>query len=118
MNKRKISVCQQTWALLCKNLRKKWRMKRDSLMEWMCSLLLLLSLYLYPITHEVNDFSSMPTMDLKQLDSFNLTDFTIAYSPMTNTIQQIMNKVASASFVNGEFSSNLRGISDVNICFV
>ncbi|KAF6091898.1 ATP binding cassette subfamily A member 8 [Phyllostomus discolor] len=100
MNKRKISVCQQTWALLCKNLRKKWRMKRDSLMEWMCSLLLLLSLYLYPITHEVNDFSSMPTMDLKQLDSFNLTDFTIAYSPMTNTIQQIMNKVASASFVN------------------
>lgn len=57
-------------------------------------------------------------MDLNRVDSFNLTDFGVAYSPMTNTTQQIMNKVASASFVNGEFSSNLRGISDVNICFV
>uniref|UniRef100_A0A452T9P9 ATP binding cassette subfamily A member 8 n=1 Tax=Ursus maritimus TaxID=29073 RepID=A0A452T9P9_URSMA len=30
MIKREISVCQQTWALLCKNLLKKWRMKRDN----------------------------------------------------------------------------------------
>ena len=84
----------------------------------MCSLLLLLSLYLYPTNHEVNDFSSRPAIDLGRLDSFNLSDFAIAYSPMTNTTQQIMNKVASASFVNGEFSSNLRGISDVNIWFI
>uniref|UniRef100_A0A452TA62 ATP binding cassette subfamily A member 8 n=1 Tax=Ursus maritimus TaxID=29073 RepID=A0A452TA62_URSMA len=33
MIKREISVCQQTWALLCKNLLKKWRMKRESFME-------------------------------------------------------------------------------------
>lgn len=32
MSKREISVCQQTWALLCKNFLKKWRMKRESLM--------------------------------------------------------------------------------------
>lgn len=34
MNKRHLSVRQQTWALLCKNVLKKWRMKRETLMVW------------------------------------------------------------------------------------
>ncbi|EPQ05003.1 ATP-binding cassette sub-family A member 8 [Myotis brandtii] len=100
MSKRERSVCQQTWALLCKNLLRKWRMKRESLMEWLSLLLLLLSLYLYPIRHEVTDFSSLPTMDLGRVDSFNLSTFMIAYTPLTNITQQIMKKVALASLIN------------------
>ncbi|XP_036925868.1 ABC-type organic anion transporter ABCA8 isoform X2 [Sturnira hondurensis] len=77
--------------------------------EWLCSLFLLLLLYLYPIGHEVDDFSSLPTMDLNRVDSFNLSDFAIAYAPVTNATQQIMNKVASASFVNDK---EVFGLSD------
>uniref|UniRef100_A0A4X1SPL1 ABC transporter domain-containing protein n=1 Tax=Sus scrofa TaxID=9823 RepID=A0A4X1SPL1_PIG len=99
MSKREMSVCQQTWALLCKNFLKKWRMKREPLMEWLIALFLLLSLYLYPHVHEVNDFSSLPPMDLGQVDSFNASQSEIAYTPVTNTTLQIMNIVASASFM-------------------
>nr|XP_019588404.1 PREDICTED: ATP-binding cassette sub-family A member 8-like isoform X1 [Rhinolophus sinicus] len=109
MTKREISVCQQTWALLCKNFLKKWRMKRESLMELLSSLLLLIFLYLYPNSHEVNDFSSLPTMDLGRVDSFSEPWFTIAYTPFTNTTQRIMNKVASASFMKDR---EILGLSD------
>ena len=34
MSKRHISVGRQTWALLCKNFLKKWRMKRETLLVW------------------------------------------------------------------------------------
>ncbi|XP_006872353.1 PREDICTED: ATP-binding cassette sub-family A member 8 isoform X2 [Chrysochloris asiatica] len=101
MSKREISVIQQTWALLCKNLLKKRRMKRDSLMEWLNSLILLLSLYLFPNAHHETDFSSMPTVDLGRVDSLQDSDFIIAYTPITNTTQEIMNKVASAPFLTG-----------------
>ncbi|ELW67448.1 ATP-binding cassette sub-family A member 8 [Tupaia chinensis] len=101
MSKRERSVCQQTLALLCKNVLKKWRIKREFLLEWLISLLLLLSLYLYPHSHDVIDFSSLPTGDLGPVDSFRAPRFSIVYSPLTNTTQQIMNKVASASFLNG-----------------
>ncbi|XP_059526997.1 ABC-type organic anion transporter ABCA8-like isoform X1 [Myotis daubentonii] len=110
MNKRERSVCQQTGALLCKNLLKKWRMKRESLMEWLSSLLLLLSLYLYPTTHEVIDFSSLPTMDLGRVDSFKpSTTLMIAYTPLTNITQQIMKKVALAFSIN---ETDILGLSD------
>uniref|UniRef100_A0A8C3WS26 ATP binding cassette subfamily A member 8 n=1 Tax=Catagonus wagneri TaxID=51154 RepID=A0A8C3WS26_9CETA len=99
MSKREMSVCQQTWALLCKNFLKKWRMKRDPLMEWLNALFLLLYLYLYPNAHQVIDFSSLPPMDLGRVDSFNAYKFAVAYTPVTNTTQQIMNIVASASFM-------------------
>ncbi|XP_053426831.1 ABC-type organic anion transporter ABCA8-like isoform X2 [Nycticebus coucang] len=102
MSKREISVCQQTWALLCKNFLKKWRMKRESLMEWITSLFLLLCVYLYPHDHEVVDLSSLPTKDLGRVDSFNDSTFSITYTPVTKTTQQIMKKVASASFLSDE----------------
>ncbi|KAF5924386.1 hypothetical protein HPG69_018787, partial [Diceros bicornis minor] len=69
--------------------------------EWLNSLFLLLCLYLYPNNHQVNDFSSLPTMDLGQVDSFSEPKFAVVYTPVTNTTQQIMNKVASASFMKG-----------------
>ncbi|XP_069849261.1 ABC-type organic anion transporter ABCA8-like [Dipodomys merriami] len=101
MGNREIRVCQQTWALLHKNILKKWRMKRETLMEWMNAFLLLLLLYIYPNNHQVNDFSSLNSMDLGRVDSFSGPRFTIAYTPLTNTTQQIMKKVASTSFMTG-----------------
>ncbi|XP_012893506.1 PREDICTED: ATP-binding cassette sub-family A member 8-like isoform X2 [Dipodomys ordii] len=109
MGNREIQVCQQTWALLHKNILKKWRMKRETLMEWMNAFLLLLLLYIYPNDHQVNDFSSLNSMDLGRVDSFSGPRFTIAYTPLTNTTQQIMKKVASTSFMTGR---EVFGMSD------
>ncbi|XP_052050613.1 ABC-type organic anion transporter ABCA8B isoform X2 [Apodemus sylvaticus] len=99
MIKREISVHQQTCALLQKNLLKKWRLKRETLMEGMISLLLLLFLYLYPHGHEATDFSSVPTKDLGRVDSFRQSKFMVGYMPVTNMTQQIMEKVAAAAFM-------------------
>ncbi|XP_033623170.1 ATP-binding cassette sub-family A member 8-A isoform X2 [Fukomys damarensis] len=101
MVKRKISLCQQTWALFCKNLIKKKRMKRDTLMEWLYSAFLLFILYTFYTLHEVYDFSSMPPLDLGRIDSLNDSTFVVAYTPFNRTTQRIMNKVSSASFMMG-----------------
>ncbi|XP_076791657.1 ABC-type organic anion transporter ABCA8B isoform X2 [Arvicanthis niloticus] len=101
MIKREISVRQQTCALLKKNLLKKWRLRRETLMEWVSSLLLLLFLYWYPHGHEATDFSSVPTKDLGRVDSFRQSGFTIGYMPVTNMTQQIMEKVAAVPFMAG-----------------
>lgn len=98
MSKRKICLCQQTLALLCKNLLKIWRMKREPLVEWFTALSLLLYLYLHPVSHKVSDFSSLPAMDLGRVDSFKNYQLIIVYTPVTNTTERIMKKVASASF--------------------
>ncbi|XP_037350632.1 ABC-type organic anion transporter ABCA8-like isoform X2 [Talpa occidentalis] len=102
MRKREISVCHQTWALLCKNFLKKWRKKRELFTEWFFTLLLLFILYLIPGSHHVNYFSQRPTIDLGQVDSFSDSDFIIAYAPLDKTTRQIMAKAASASFIKGE----------------
>lgn len=104
MSEREINVCQQTWALLHKNLLKKWRMKRESLTEWMSSLLLLFPLYLLVNFdgYQVNDFSSLSTMNLGRVDSFNYSTFSIVYTPITRETQQIMAKVATTSFMTDQ----------------
>ncbi|NP_001412410.1 ABC-type organic anion transporter ABCA8B isoform 3 [Mus musculus] len=99
MIKREISVRQQTCALLQKNLLKKWRLKRESLMEWVSSLLLLLFLYWYPHGHGATDLSSVPTKDLGRVDSFRQSGFMIGYTPVTSMTQQIMEKVAATPFM-------------------
>ncbi|XP_058417428.1 ATP-binding cassette sub-family A member 9 [Diceros bicornis minor] len=102
MSKRHISVGQQTWALLCKNFLKKWRMKRETLMEWFFSFLLVLFAYLFSSDlHQVNDFPQLPAMDLGRVDNFNDSNYIIAFAPESKTTQEIMNKVASAPFMKG-----------------
>uniref|UniRef100_A0A6P5LJ15 ATP-binding cassette sub-family A member 9-like n=1 Tax=Phascolarctos cinereus TaxID=38626 RepID=A0A6P5LJ15_PHACI len=78
MNKREISICQQTRALLYKNILKKWRMKRESL--WI---------------------SELPSVDLGPIDRFNDSNFAVAYTPISKTTQQIIDKIASTSFMKG-----------------
>ncbi|XP_028617102.1 ATP-binding cassette sub-family A member 8-B [Grammomys surdaster] len=101
MIKREISVHQQTCALLKKNLLKKWRLRRETLMECVSSLVLLIFLILYHHGHEATDFSSVPTKDLGRVDSFRQSGFTIGYMPVTSMTQQIMEKVAAAPFMSG-----------------
>uniref|UniRef100_A0A8C9DDQ7 ATP binding cassette subfamily A member 9 n=1 Tax=Prolemur simus TaxID=1328070 RepID=A0A8C9DDQ7_PROSS len=102
MNKRHMSVVRQTWALLCKNCLKKWRMKRETLLEWLFSLLLVLFAYLMSFNlHQVNDSSQMPAMYLGRVDHFNDSNYIIAFAPASNTTQEIMDIVASAPFMKG-----------------
>ncbi|XP_045693109.1 ATP-binding cassette sub-family A member 9 isoform X1 [Phyllostomus hastatus] len=102
MSKRHISVGQQTWALLSKNFLKKWRTKRETLLEWFFSLLLALFAYLLSSgVHHANDFPQIPAMDLGRVDNFNDSDYVIAFAPESKTTQEIMNKVASAPFIKG-----------------
>ncbi|XP_003417336.2 ATP-binding cassette sub-family A member 9 isoform X1 [Loxodonta africana] len=102
MSKRHISASQQTWALLCKNFLKKWRMKRETLLEWFFSFLLVLFAYLSSShLHQVNDFPQMSAMDLGRVDTFNDSDYVVAFAPESKTTQEIMNKVASAPFLKG-----------------
>ncbi|XP_023569656.1 ATP-binding cassette sub-family A member 9 isoform X4 [Octodon degus] len=102
MNRRHISVSQQVWTLLCKNCLKKWRTKRETLLEWFFSFLLLLFAFLFSFNlHQVHDFSQMPAMDLGRVDHFNDSNYIIAFTPESKNTQEIMNKVASAPFMKG-----------------
>ncbi|XP_010638873.1 ATP-binding cassette sub-family A member 9 isoform X1 [Fukomys damarensis] len=102
MGKRHKSVGRQMWTLLCKNCLKKWRMKRETTLEWFFSFLLLLFSFLFSSNlHQVNDSSQMPAMDLGRVDSFNDSNYIVAFAPESKTTQEIMNKVASAPFMKG-----------------
>ncbi|XP_036612763.1 LOW QUALITY PROTEIN: ATP-binding cassette sub-family A member 10-like [Trichosurus vulpecula] len=109
MIKREISICQQTRALLHKNMIKKWRMKRESLLEWLISLLLCLQLFLSGLFISNSQVSEGPPVDLGRIDKFNDSDFLIKYMPVTNTTQQIMDKMALTSFMKG---INITGTTD------
>ncbi|EHB07722.1 ATP-binding cassette sub-family A member 9 [Heterocephalus glaber] len=100
MSKRHICVHQQMWTLLCKNCLKKWRMKRETMLEWLLSFLLVLFAFLFSSNlHQVNDSSQIPAMDLGRVDSFNASNYIIAFAPESKTTQEIMSKVASAPFM-------------------
>uniref|UniRef100_A0A8C8BFN4 ABC transporter domain-containing protein n=1 Tax=Otus sunia TaxID=257818 RepID=A0A8C8BFN4_9STRI len=100
---RNMSVFQQTKILLWKNVLIKWRMKMQSFQEWMLSLLFL------PLTFIVSTFMmnirypEVPYSYLGQLDdpAYNATGVTIAFTPITVTTRQIMNKVALNSVMTG-----------------
>ncbi|XP_006970522.1 ABC-type organic anion transporter ABCA8A-like isoform X3 [Peromyscus maniculatus bairdii] len=102
MVNREINVCQQTWALLCKNLLRKWRMKRDTFWEFLYTSISLFSLSIFPEIHNIYDFSSLSNVDLGRIDSFNDSTFLIAYTPVTETTQRIMNRVSLASYMTGK----------------
>ncbi|XP_004593011.2 ATP-binding cassette sub-family A member 9 [Ochotona princeps] len=102
MSKRHRSVGQQTWALLGKNCLKKWRRKRDTLLEWFFSFLLVLFAYLFSLNlHQVHDSSQMPAVDLGCVDTFNESNYLILFAPESKTTREIMKKVASAPFMKG-----------------
>ncbi|XP_023569920.1 ATP-binding cassette sub-family A member 8-A-like [Octodon degus] len=98
---RKISVWKQTWALFCKNLLKKRRMKRDTVMEWFYSAFLLVALYTFSTIPDGDDFSSNHSVELGRIDSFKHPTFVVAYAPFNQTMRKIMKKASSASSMTG-----------------
>ncbi|KAK2507815.1 hypothetical protein MC885_014420 [Smutsia gigantea] len=95
------SVYQQTQALLCKNFLKKWRMKRESSLEWGFPILLGLYIALFAYFQENVHFPEMPPQDLGRVDKFNTSSIAVVYTPISNITQQIMNKTAFAPFLQG-----------------
>ncbi|NWR66335.1 ABCAA protein, partial [Bucorvus abyssinicus] len=100
---RNVSVFQQTKILLWKNFLIKRRMKMQSFQEWMLSLLFL------PLMFTVCSFMwnihypEVPYSYLGQLDdpAYNASGVTIAFTPLTVTTRQIMDKVALNSLMKG-----------------
>ncbi|XP_076209680.1 ATP-binding cassette sub-family A member 10-like isoform X2 [Aptenodytes patagonicus] len=100
---RNMSVFQQTKILLWKNVLIKWRMKMQSFQEWMLSLLFL-PLMFTVCTFMMNiHYPEVPYSYLGQLDdpAYDATGVTIAFTPITVTTRQIMNKVALNSVMIG-----------------
>ncbi|XP_025052017.1 ATP-binding cassette sub-family A member 10 [Alligator sinensis] len=100
---RKKSMYQQTKVLLWKNVLIKWRMKKKSFQEWILSLLFLPVVYLVALHCSFPSIDEIPHTFLGRLDdpAFNATEVTVAYTPVTNTTRQIMNKVAFDSVMKG-----------------
>ncbi|KAM6317252.1 ATP-binding cassette sub-family A member 10-like [Podargus strigoides] len=100
---RNTSVFQQTKILLWKNVLIKWRMKMQSFQEWMLSLLFLPLIFLVCIFTLRTRYPEVPYSPLGQLDDlpYNATRDTIAFTPITVTTRQIMNKVALNSLMAG-----------------
>ncbi|KAM6377162.1 LOW QUALITY PROTEIN: ATP-binding cassette sub-family A member 10-like [Pluvialis apricaria] len=100
---RNMSVFQQTKILLWKNILIKWRMKMQSFQEWMLSLLFLPLMFIVCIFMTTTRYPEVPYSSLGQLDdpAYNATGITIAFTPITVTTRQIMNKVALNSVMTG-----------------
>uniref|UniRef100_A0A667I3Q4 ATP binding cassette subfamily A member 10 n=1 Tax=Lynx canadensis TaxID=61383 RepID=A0A667I3Q4_LYNCA len=101
MIKKKISVYQQTQALLYKNFLKKWRMKKESLSEWTITLLLGLYFCIFSGVFRATHLPEQPPHVLGRVDEFNDSDLVVAYTPVTNMTQKIIDKMSSASFMKG-----------------
>ncbi|NXP48513.1 ABCA8 protein, partial [Heliornis fulica] len=100
---RNISIFQQTKILLWKNVLIKWRMKMQSFQEWMLSLLFLPLMFIV-CTFMMNiRYPEVPFSYLGQLDdpAYDATGVTVAFTPITVTTRQIMNKVALNSVMIG-----------------
>uniref|UniRef100_A0A8C4TMA7 ABC transporter domain-containing protein n=1 Tax=Falco tinnunculus TaxID=100819 RepID=A0A8C4TMA7_FALTI len=100
---RKMSVFQQIKILLWKNLIVKRRMKMQSFEEWMLSLLFLPLMFIMSVFIVNIRYPEVPYSHLGQLDdpAYDSTGVTIAFTPITVTTRQIMNKVALNSVMMG-----------------
>nr|XP_010946927.1 ATP-binding cassette sub-family A member 6 isoform X1 [Camelus bactrianus]XP_045367886.1 ATP-binding cassette sub-family A member 6 isoform X1 [Camelus bactrianus] len=101
MHMKQKSVYQQTQALLCKNFLKKWRMKRESSLEWGFPILVGLYMGTFLFFKENVHFPEIPSQDLGRVDKFNSSSMNLLYTPISNITQQIMNKTAFAPFLKG-----------------
>lgn len=90
MMKREISVCQQTWALLCKNLLKKWRLKRESFMVW----------FSIPVTNY---------LQCRNISSLG-SNYTLFISPSKN-----QTKAENLSYERRSCSSNLKLSTHISV---
>lgn len=98
---KELSVHQQTRALLHKNLLKKWRMKRESLLEWSIPIIIGLYMGLLSYFKENDRVPEVPPQNLGSIDEFNGSYIMVVYTPISNITQQIMNKTTFAPTMKG-----------------
>ncbi|XP_031209944.1 ATP-binding cassette sub-family A member 6-like [Mastomys coucha] len=98
---KELSVRQQTRALLHKNLLKKWRMKRESLLEWSIPVFIGLYMGLLSYFKENIQVPEVPPQDLGSINKFNGSYIMVVYTPVSNITQQIMNKTTFAPTMKG-----------------
>uniref|UniRef100_A0A4W2I3E4 ATP binding cassette subfamily A member 6 n=1 Tax=Bos indicus x Bos taurus TaxID=30522 RepID=A0A4W2I3E4_BOBOX len=115
MHMKQKSVYQQTQALLCKNLLKKWRMKRETLLEWGFPILLALYMCIFSRLNENVRFPGMPPQNLGRVDKYNRSFTDVVYTPVSNLTQQIMNKTALAPVMEGRCANGQKLIARVQI---
>ncbi|XP_060242463.1 ATP-binding cassette sub-family A member 6 isoform X2 [Meriones unguiculatus] len=111
---KKMSVYQQTRALLYKNLLKKWRMKRESLLEWTIPVIVGLYMGLFSYFKENIHFPEAPSQDLGRVDEFNGSSIKVVYTPVSNITQQIMNKTLFAPTMKGTRIIGVPSKKDLN----
>ncbi|KAM4664973.1 ABC-type organic anion transporter ABCA8-like isoform 2-T2 [Discoglossus pictus] len=92
-NVRETSLCQQTVALLWKNVLLKWRRKWHTVLEWLQNLAFVLLMFFVTFlglsaSIHVKDIS--PAKVLGRLDEVNITNFTIGYVTKFPTTRDIM----------------------------
>ncbi|KAM4664971.1 ABC-type organic anion transporter ABCA8-like [Discoglossus pictus] len=96
-NVRETSLCQQTLALLWKNVLLKWRRKWHTVLEWLQNLAFVLLMFVVTAIgvyhpHFLKKIS--PAEVLGRLDQFDSMNFTVGYVPRFATTRDIMEKVS------------------------
>ncbi|XP_078510414.1 ATP-binding cassette sub-family A member 10-like [Lissotriton helveticus] len=96
MLRRQVSVCQQTGALLYKNLLIKWRNKTQILQEWILCAAVLFIVWFLTFATEMYPMYILPVPEniIGRLDECNITGRVIGYAPKTENTEQIMEKVS------------------------
>ncbi|XP_008120205.2 ATP-binding cassette sub-family A member 10 isoform X1 [Anolis carolinensis] len=114
-HQKKRSLCQQTGALLWKNILLKWRMRIQSVQELFSSLSLLLSFLIMSAIIVLHDTVEIPGASLGRLDDhvFNITGSTILYTPDTKLTRKIMEKLETVSVVKGIKTKLLKDEKDM-----
>ncbi|XP_058025569.1 ABC-type organic anion transporter ABCA8-like [Ahaetulla prasina] len=97
---RKRSLCQQTAALLWKNIILKWRMRMQSFQEWFCSLILFSIILLSAFGFLYQEPAEIPHALLGK-PSFNITGVRLLYAPNTKMSREIMKKIETLSPLKG-----------------
>uniref|UniRef100_A0A8C3FYN9 ATP binding cassette subfamily A member 10 n=1 Tax=Chrysemys picta bellii TaxID=8478 RepID=A0A8C3FYN9_CHRPI len=77
-----------------------------AILELLLSLLIPLILYLNIISGWYRRYPATPSDDLGRVDEFNANTYGVQYTPVTHTTKQIMQHMASVSFLKGTFSPN------------
>ncbi|XP_051681851.2 ATP-binding cassette sub-family A member 6 isoform X1 [Oryctolagus cuniculus] len=95
------SVYHQTRALLQKNFLNKWRMRRESSLEWGIPMLLGLYMGIFSYLKFNVHVPEMPPKDLGRVDKFNSSSLMVVYTPISSITQQIMNKTALSPSLKG-----------------
>uniref|UniRef100_A0A8C4VVH8 ATP binding cassette subfamily A member 10 n=1 Tax=Gopherus evgoodei TaxID=1825980 RepID=A0A8C4VVH8_9SAUR len=76
------------------------------LFELLLSLLMPFILYTDLISGWYRGYPELPSVDLGRVDEFDRNTYAVQYTPVTQTTRQIMQHMASVSFLNGTFPPN------------